>query len=147
MKEGSCISESLCSPPFYKDGINCLKCEGLNVLENNSCIPGPCRDKYGVNGNNECLKCQDLGKKWQIDRCITGPCTGIYGVNPENEFECIDCKSKDKLLHDGGCVEVCPEGLGPNSEKICIECKNEQVWLEGKCLDCDEGFKLNKELN
>ncbi|XP_025062352.1 extracellular matrix protein FRAS1 isoform X12 [Alligator sinensis] len=139
------LCTSACFPGHYRDGSQaCKPC-------NSQCLS--CESTAG------CTLCRDLTKVLLFGECQYESCTQQYYLDfltktcRECDWSCNACKGPqrtdclqcmdDFVLHDGACVEQCPQGFYKESD-ICQRCDDHclQCHQPMECTLCEAPFFL-----
>ncbi|EGR27298.1 leishmanolysin family protein, putative [Ichthyophthirius multifiliis] len=147
-EKGVCVNgQCICKSGF--GGVDCsINCSG--VVDNETCIQGPCPQGKFLNTDNTCKSDCPLGSFGRADKCepCDSSCSRCTGPSSN---ECTQCQFMT-LLQGNQCVDKCNEKQGyfPNQTlgiceylwtNICYgNCKICQKNNQHQCVTCNEGF-------
>ncbi|EGR29364.1 leishmanolysin family protein, putative [Ichthyophthirius multifiliis] len=154
-EKGVCVN-GLCICQDGFGGVDCsIECSG--VVDNETCVEGPCPQGKFQNPDNTCKSDCPFGSFGRAGKCepCDNNCSRCKGPSAK---QCTKCQFM-KLLQENQCVNECDEkrGFSPNFDSGVCEyllsniCKgNCKICLKSNqnlCVTCKEGFYFNDNNN
>uniref|UniRef100_A0A3B3BUC8 SPC3 n=1 Tax=Oryzias melastigma TaxID=30732 RepID=A0A3B3BUC8_ORYME len=149
LQDGVCVINTACADGEYPDSeglchpcdSTCLKCTGRRSQDCISCAPSRVLDE------GRCLEACAKGKYPSGGRChlCDHTCAACVDAGPSNCTSCdTDKFGMERYLHEGLCVETCPEAFF-HTEKTCEPCSQDCQLCSSlnRCLKCNPSFYLS----
>ncbi|KAM4634072.1 proprotein convertase subtilisin/kexin type 5 [Polymixia lowei] len=149
LQEGVCVVSTLCGDGEYQGSngqcrvcdATCLRCTGPHSEDCISCVSSRALDEGHCVA--ECAK----GKYQSDGQChlCDHTCATCVDAGAAN---CTSCDSDkfgvERYLHEGQCVDACPEAFYHTKEKSCESCSDHCTVCTGpaRCLNCNPSYYL-----
>ncbi|XP_061733261.1 proprotein convertase subtilisin/kexin type 5-like [Nerophis ophidion] len=163
LQDGECVLNTACADAEFQDSNGechpchptCLKCTGPQDWECISCVASRALDE------GHCLVECAKGKYESGRRChlCDHTCATCVEAGPANCTSCdTDKFGMERYLHEGNCVDTCPEAFYHTKDRNCepcsdhcklctsfdhcLKCNSSYYVSEGSCvkLECGEGM-------
>ncbi|CAL8278916.1 unnamed protein product [Merluccius merluccius] len=150
LREGACLLSTVCGDGEYQHDRGpcqlcdqtCLKCTGPGSQECISCASSRVLDEGG------CVEACPPGRYGSGGRChlCDHTCATCVDAGAANCSSCDTDKFRmERYLHEGRCVETCPDSFYHTDTKTCQPCSHHCRLCggPGRCLACNSSYYLS----